>query len=215
MPEERLQPAQLEPICIRTTQVYDWCFLNGTRSVLLPDIVFPADTSTVAGIEAAIISVECAEIDRDQDPSGLANVTIRKLVTFELTFVDANGNPVPVVVDGVEVTSQTRSRFFDEFIRVCAPIGTTLTCEVTDAAARAFMTVINGTPAVQVDLFLCQNILVTAEVTVNITINDFCVPDVCETVQKPFQCPPSTTPPPLCGVTTPLRRPRLASSSQD
>src|SRR5690606_5696969 len=138
VPEERLQPAQLEPICIRTTQVYDWCYLNGTTSVLLPDIVFPADTSVVAGIEAAIISVECAEIDRDQDPSGLANVTIRRLVTFELTFVDVNGNPVPVIVNGVEVTTQTRSRFFDEFIRVCAPDGTTLTCEITDAAARAF-----------------------------------------------------------------------------
>lgn len=209
MPEERLQPAQLEPICIRTTQVYDWCYLNGTTTVLLPDIVFPADTSTVAGIEAAIISVECAEIDRDQDPSGLAAVTIRRLVTFELTFVDANGNPVPVIVNGVEVTSQTRTRFFDEFIRVCAPEGTTLTCEITDAAARAFMTAINSTPAVQVELFVCQNIQVTADVTVSININDYCVPDACQTGPKPFQCPPSTTPPPGCGV-APMSRPRLA-----
>ena len=213
MPEERLQPAQLEPICIRTTQVYDWCYLNGTTSVLLPDIVFPADTSVVAGIEAAIISVECAEIDRDQDPSGLANVTIRRLVTFELTFVDVNGNPVPVIVNGVEVTTQTRSRFFDEFIRVCAPEGTTLTCEITDAAARAFMTAINSTPAVQVELFVCQNIQVTADVTVSININDYCLPDACQPGQKPFQCPPPTTPPPACGPLT-QGRARKAGSSQ-
>ncbi|MFZ5823266.1 MAG: hypothetical protein ACOY94_02790 [Bacillota bacterium] len=203
MEQDRAKVAQAETICIRTTKVYDWCFKNGTTNFVITDLVFPVDTSVVAGVECEITNIACAEINRNQSGGGIAVVTLRKQATFELTFVDAAGNPVPVVIGGVDVLTQSRTRFFDEFVQVCAPEDTTVNCEVTDSGCRATLTTVNGTDAVSVDVFVCQSIQVEAEVKVCVDINDFCVPDVCAQVEKPFACPPTQLFPPQCDPSDP------------
>jgi hypothetical protein len=201
--DDRAHINQAETICIRTTKVYDWCFKNGTTTFVITDLTFPVDTSTVAGVECSISDIACAEIDRNQSGGGIAVVTLRKQATFDLTFVDANGVPVPVIIGGVEFTTQSRTRFFDEFVQVCAPVGTDVNCEITDVGCRSTLTTVNGTPAVSVEIFVCQSIQVEADVKVCIDINDFCVPDICEQVPKPFACPPTEFFPPQCSPADP------------
>ncbi|HEY3363561.1 MAG TPA: hypothetical protein VGK74_00640 [Symbiobacteriaceae bacterium] len=173
---------------------------NGTTSFTITDLILPTNTATVAGVECAITNATCAEIERNQAGGGIAVVTIRKQVTFDLTFVDANGNPIPVTSGGTLVTTQTRTRFFDEFVQVCAPTGTTVNCEITNAGCRAILA---GGTAVVVDIFLCQSIQVEAEVKVCVDIIDFCVPDICQQNPKPFACPPSEFFPPQCDPADP------------
>lgn len=191
--------SQAESICIRTNKVYDWCFKNGTTSFVISDLVFPTDTAPVAGVDCELTAICCTETGRDQSGGGIAVVTLRKQATFRLTFVDAEGAPVPVVIGGTLVESQIRTRFFEEFIQICAPEGTDIVCEITDAGCRATL----GEGIATVDIFICQSVQVEAEVKVCIDINDFCVPDLCEQVPKPFDCPPSQFFPPQCAPANP------------
>lgn len=203
--------AQAESVCIRTTKVYDWCYKNGTTSFVITDLDFPDDTATVAGIDCEIVNVTCTEIERNQAGGGIAIVTLRKQATFEITFIDALGNPVPVDDTTTPIETQVRTRFWDEFVQVCAPEGTTINCEVTESGCRSQMTAVNGTEAVQVDLFVCQSIQVEAEVKICVDIVDFCVPDICEQVAKPFACPPTEFFPPQCDPLDPRYTPPCAS----
>lgn len=201
MREDRARIAQAETICIRTTKIYDWCYKNGGLNFVLTDIALPADTSLVAGIETAITGLTSAEVDRRQAGGGIAIVTIRRQFTFDVTFVDATGTPVSVLIGGVAAASQSRTRFHDEFVQICAPEGTTVTSTITDAGARATLTAVNGAPAVSVDIFLCQSIQSEADVTVSLDINDFCVPDLCAPLERPYNCPPTQFYPPGCSPT--------------
>lgn len=202
-----VKPAQAETICIRTTKVYDWCYNNGTRNFVISDLVFPDDTTIIAGVEAEILTFACAEINRTQAGGGIAVVTLRKQVTFALTFVDAAGDPIPVTINGDTVNSQTRTRFYDEFVQLCAPAGTTLNCEITNSGISASLTTVNGTDAVSVDVFVCQSVQVEADVRVCVDINDFCVPDTCAPMPKPFACPPTQFFPPQCDPADPRYTP--------
>ncbi|MFZ5823264.1 MAG: hypothetical protein ACOY94_02780 [Bacillota bacterium] len=213
MSDHRLRISQAETLCIRTTKVYDWCYKNGTTSFVITDLVFPTDTSSVAGVECEITNIACAEINRDQSGGGVAVVTLRKQATFDLTFVDASGDPVSVIIGGETVLTQSRTRFFDEFVQLCAPDGTVVACEVTDSGCRAELTTVNGTQAIAVAIFICQSIQVEADVNVCIDVNDFCAPDVCSQVEKPFACPPTQLFPPQCDPDDPRYTPPCETST--
>lgn len=201
MAEKGPRISQAETLCIRTTRVYDWCYSNGTTAFLLTDLILPPDTSVVAGIESAITDISAAEIARNQIGGGIAIVTVRRQVTVELTFVDAAGLPVPVLVGGAGVNTQTRTRFVDEFIQICAPTGTEVAIDITDSSIRATLTVVDGAPAVSVEAFVCQSVRSEAPVSVCVDIVDFCAPDVCNQTTQPFACPPTELFPPPCSAT--------------
>lgn len=205
--------SQAETMCIRTTKVYDWCYKNGTTTFTITDLTFPADTSAVAGVECDIVSMTCEEIGRSQSGGGIAVVTLRKQAAFEVTFVDAAGNPIPVLIGTTPIDTQTRARFWDEFVQVCAPEGTTVTCEITNEGCRGTLTAVNSTNSVAVEIFVCQSIQVEAEVKVCVDIVDFCLPDVCEQTPKPFACPPTEFFPPQCSLDDPRYTPPCSSES--
>lgn len=214
MSEKGPRISQAETLCIRTTKVYDWCYSNGTNTFVITDLVFPEDTSVVAGMECSITDFSCAEISRSQAGGGIAMVTLRKQASFELTFVDAAGLPVPVTIGGVEVDTQTRTRFYDEFIQICAPTGTDVTCDITDSGCSSTLTIVSGTPAVSVDIYVCQSVRSEADVSVCVDIVDFCAPDLCSPVarqQDPPSCPPTLFPP-QCSTADPRYTPPCAGT---
>lgn len=211
MSEKGPRIAQAESLCIRTTRVYDWSYGTSGESFLITDLVFPADTSTVAGLECAIADISAAEIARNQAGGGVAVVTVRKQVTFDLTFVDAAGLPVPVIIGGVAVDTQTRTRFYDDFIQMCAPVGTTVTVDILDSGCRSTLTAVNGTPAVSFELFLCQSVRSEAPVNVCVDIVDFCAPDP-SLRGDPMTCTPSNLFPPSCDPTDPRYSPLCRGS---
>jgi hypothetical protein len=179
---------QPETICIRTTRMYDWCTKNGSTYLIFGDLSFPTDMARVAGVECDVLVLECAEVERRQLGNGVAAVTLRKQATLAFTFVDAEGMVLPAGADGQQGTRQTRTRFWDEFVRICAPETATVTSEVIECSCRTSL-VPGDRPAVAVELFDCQTIESSVDVRVLVDTTDPGGPTVAETVTEPFTAP--------------------------
>lgn len=178
--------AQSRSLFIKATQVHDWCCKSSTTTLTLADLAFPADMAAVAGVECEIRNFTCAVLARSQPVGGVTTVTLRKQATFDLTFVNANGDPVPVAAGDTSIQSQTRTRFWDEFIKIAAPAGAEISCELTDAGCRTALTLVGGTPAVTVEFFDAQSITAEESVRMQVESSAMMEPVKAKKAKKPY-----------------------------
>lgn len=184
--DKRNSSQQPETVCIRTTRVHDWCTKQGSVTLYFTDLVFPADTARMAGVDCDVTALDCAEIERRQTGNGVANVTLRKQATLIFTFVDADGVPMPVGEGETTVTRQTRTRFWDEFVKVCAPEQAQISVEMTECACRTSLPPGVQRPTVAVELFDCATIESAVEAKLMVDILEADAPGVAEVAAKPF-----------------------------
>jgi len=177
-------------VCIKTTQVHDWCYKNSATTLTLADLSFPSAMATIAGIECGIVSFTCGVLARSRPSDGVTVLTLRKQVTLNLTFVDGKGAPVPVTAQGHTMEAQLRTRFWDEFIRIAAPESAQIHCELTDAGCRAALTTTaGGAPAVTVELFDVQSIAAEESVRLQIDGPEYMRASVSRKAAKPYPAP--------------------------
>ncbi|HWI64581.1 MAG TPA: hypothetical protein VNT75_22345 [Symbiobacteriaceae bacterium] len=178
--------AQSRGLYIKTTQVHDWCCKNSATTLTLADLAFPANMADVAGVECEMRDFACAVLARSPAVGGVTTVTLRKQVRLDLTFVNADGEPVPARIGDTDVTTQTRTRFWDEFIKIAAPVTAEISCELTDAGCRTTLTLSGGVPAVTVELFDVQSI--TAEESVRMQVDAAAImqPAKARLAKKPY-----------------------------
>ncbi|HLN63681.1 MAG TPA: hypothetical protein VK464_19340 [Symbiobacteriaceae bacterium] len=184
--EKRNSGQQPETVCIRTTRVHDWCTKQGSVTLYFTDLIFPADTARMAGVDCDVITLDCAEVERRQSGNGVASVTLRKQATLVFTFVDADGVPMPVGSGQETTTRQTRTRFWDEFVRICAPEQATIAVDMTECACRTSLPMGVRRPTVAVELFDCATIESAVETKLMVDILEAGVPGVAEVAAKPF-----------------------------
>jgi hypothetical protein len=186
-PESCPPPTQID--CIEVTKVYDFCFLSQTKSPLLFAIpptcgVVPSGTTG----SATVSSVSCTTVSVVPiGTTGFANVTI--LVTVDL-------NITLTAPDGSTVCTFPGSFNFFETVVLCAPSGTTITCESPSS-------LISGGTLVNNEVAFIANICVLIEsvATVKLLVPTFgfCVPAPCVVAPAPpFACPPTPLYPPQC-----------------
>ena len=177
-----MQPRSL---FIKTIQVHDWCCKNSATTLTLADLAFPADMAAVAGVECEILDFTCAVLARSQPVGGVTSITLRKQATLNLTFVNAAGQPVPVTIGDSPVPSQSRTRFWDEFIKIAAPAAAEISCELTDAGCRTALTVSGGIQVVTVELFDVQSITAEESVRMQVESPAFMQPAKAKKAKKP------------------------------
>lgn len=175
--------------CILTTKVYDFCFLNVHQQECFEvDTIAPGtpvDCEFVPLTSGGPL-FECEEVVglRQQLPDGRAQVTIRKRFRVRIF------NPST----GQTITTQTRSK--TETIRICAPPGVDVVCEIASFGCGPCQAV-NGTVCCQVDF--CQLIEAMADVKLLVPTFGFCEPVPCELfMPKEFVCPPEQLFPEQC-----------------
>lgn len=186
MADHRLTVGSSRSLCIRTTQVHDWCYKDSLTTLTLADLALPERMADVAGVECAILDLTCGVLARSKPADGVAVVTLRKQATLDLTFVDGNGLPIPVTVDGERIETQRRTRFWDEFIKIAAPETAAILCELTDAGCRTALTNSGGGTAVTVELFDIQSIAAEETVRMDVDTSSVMRPAKVRAASRPY-----------------------------
>ncbi|MEI5907095.1 hypothetical protein WAK64_08500 [Bacillus spongiae] len=191
-----------ERICIKTEKVFDWIvneadFTDMQTIALSPGSCDTLDTVTCEVTDVVITEVPGTRQDQefiiDKLPVTLQEVMLQKVITYTITATFNDGTP-PLE------TPFTLTRFEQVFL--CAPEGTTIVAN--DLENDCFITsqmCPQGTAdlTVEVNLKICQNILVCFPVVVELK-TEFCtprdvIPFTCPTPGVPQQCPELFPPP--------------------
>jgi hypothetical protein len=193
---------EFSPECIQVCKVYDW-----TTNVvsLTQDITFtfPAGSLTgvtISQVSCSLVLLECIEDGPRRDiecvvgdePVILQAVTLNKTiqVILEVTGTNAAGAQVTVSSNPVLIT-------ISEEVILCAPEGTTVCCNQTQntfniCRVSSFTQNADGTITATISVRVCQNIVVTFEVILEVAAK-FCQPRpriICEE-----ECPVDVFPP--------------------
>ncbi|MBB5323365.1 hypothetical protein HNQ34_000442 [Anoxybacillus tepidamans] len=193
---------EFSPECIQVCKVYDW-----TTNVvsLTRDITFTFPTGALTGVTISQVNcsmtlLECVEdgLRRDiecmvgDQAVTLQAVTLSKTiqVILEVTGTNAAGAQVTVSSNPALIT-------ISEEVILCAPDGTTVCCNQTQNAfnscrVSSFTLNENGTITATVFVRVCQSIVVTFEVILEVAAK-FCQPRpkvICEE-----ECPVDVFPP--------------------
>ncbi len=180
--------------CIEVTKVYDFCFSTVTRDNLCFPIpatcgVLPAGTTCTV----SVTSVSCSTVsstpilNASGVPTGFANVTL--LITVELSIS-------LISPSGVTICTFCGTFSFFQTIVLCAPDGTSITCESPSNAVGSC--VIIGSDVCSI-VTICLLIESVATVKLLVPTFGFCTPAPCVVAPSPpFACPPSPLYPAQC-----------------
>ncbi|WP_028784812.1 hypothetical protein [Thalassobacillus devorans] len=204
---------QGELLCISTEKVYDWIVnekeINETVTAEFQENFQPCNPSgqqEIVNVTCEVTDVTITEpdpttrVDRtfmiDGSEVTLQEVTLEKTVTLTVTVtLDPMGQGRDLETQTSEEIELTRM----ERVILCAPEGTIVTgtstqdteCMVTSFSCTGVQ---NNELSVSVSLIVCQSIVVTFPVILELTA-DFCEPrdvlplPVCPTPSIPPQCP--------------------------
>jgi hypothetical protein len=174
-------PAPTEIDCIEVTKVYDSCFQTETFNNLCTPI--PTNCLTIAGeagtvATCAITAQSCSFVSAvSTGVDDFANVTFAFSLTETITLTNTAGQTCTFTVP---VT-------FVKTVTLCAPSGTTQTCEVAGTTCG---------PCALIDDQVCCQLVVcivlqsVATVQLLVPSYGFCVPAPCA-VLPILPCPPS------------------------
>jgi hypothetical protein len=195
---------ELRPECIQVCKVYDWT----THVVSLArDITFTFPAGSLTGVTVTQVNclvtlLECAEDGPRRDIEcvvgdetvTLQAVTLTKTIQVVLEAIGTNaaGATVTVLSNPALIT-------VSEEVILCAPEGTTVCCNSTqndfNICRTGAFTVTGDTITASVFVRICQNIVVTFEVILEV-LAKFCQPrpeiiceDECPVDVFPPQCP--------------------------
>lgn len=181
-------PPFTEIDCIHIDKVYDYCFEADT---IQPQVCTTLDcTGTVVSATCAVSTVDCIWLMNS--PSATVGFQISTfLISGTVDFSLTCGATTNV---GSATFSLTKS------ILLCAPDGTTQTCEVLSAVCTPPIVL----PATDDVRMVCTTVGVCvtyqSEATVKILVPSygFCAPAACEVSPLILPCPPSGIFPPQC-----------------
>jgi hypothetical protein len=174
--------------CIQVTKVYDFCFSTETRDNLCFPI--PASCGTLPSgttCTVSVTSVSCTTVSSTPVANGFANVTL--LVTVDLSIS-------LFAPSGATICTFTGTFSFFKTIVLCAPDGTTITCQAPSNAVGTCVIIGNDVCSIVTICLLIQSV---ATVNLLVPTFGFCTPAPCVVAPSPpFACPPSPLYPPQC-----------------
>ncbi len=179
--------------CIRVDKVYDYCFEADT---IQPQVCVTIEgcPGTLTSATCTVSTVSCTWLMNS--PSATAGFAISTfLISGTVDFTVACTTPGTTVMRTDTATfSMTKS------ILLCAPDGTTQSCEVLSAVCTppiALPTKVN-TFNVCTTVGVCTTFESIANVKIMVPSYGFCVPAPCEVSPLILPCPPSSLFPPQC-----------------
>ena len=169
----RLKPAPGEIVCIRTTILYDHCLQTDD----IPNVCAPLPElpQPVIPLACSVSGKSCSFLGSRVLRDAICDVTF--VVTLQLLF--ALGTPLGIVTVPATI-------MFQKTVQLCAPPGTTQSCDVLSVACY---------PLSIIDNSVCTTVQVrtafTSEGLARLLVPTFgiCAPAKCATPQ--FACPPS------------------------
>lgn len=169
-------PAPTVIECIQVPKVYDFCFLAESFSNVCASLDNCA-IETGATVSCSIVGSTCTFVSSTQiGTSDFFNVTFAITVMDKVTVTAPNGTScsVPLTLSFVKT------------VTLCAPTGTTQSCEVAGATCGPCVVVGHS---VCCTISLCLVFLSTATVALLVPSYGFCTPSACVVSAAP-PCPP-------------------------
>ncbi len=181
-------PPFTEIDCIHVDKVYDYCFEADT---IQPQICATIECSgTVTSATCTVSTVSCTWLQNL--PSATAGFAIS-------TFLISGTVDMTLQCSGS--TKESHQPFsLTKSILLCAPDGTTQTCEVLSAICTPPIVVPDGDGKKRVctTVGVCATFQSEANVKIMVPSYGFCAPAPCEVSPLILPCPPSSLFPPQC-----------------
>lgn len=181
-------PPYSEIDCIAVDKVYDYCFEADT---IQPQIcVTMACTGTVTGATCAVSTVTCTWLMNS--PSATTGYEVSTFLisgTIDFTLTCTGGT-----------TTSSATFSMTKSILLCAPDGTTQSCEVLSAVCTPPIVIPLGDGLYNIcsTVGLCSTFESTARVKILVPSYGFCTPAPCQVSPLVPICPPSSIFPPQC-----------------
>jgi hypothetical protein len=181
-------PPFTEIDCIHVDKVYDYCFEADT---IQPQICVPIVCSgTVVSATCSVSTVDCTWLMNT--PSATAGYAVSTfLITGTVDFT--------LTCSG---STNTASYPFSltKSILLCAPDGTTQSCEVLSAICTPPIAIPNGDSLYNLctTVGVCSTFQSEANVKIMVPSYGFCAPAPCEVSPLILPCPPTSLFPPQC-----------------
>ncbi len=185
-------PPYTEIDCIHVDKVYDYCFEADTIQPQVCTAISCAGSVTSA--TCAVSTVNCTWLMNS--PSATAGFQVSTfLLTGTVSFtLGCTSLGTTTYVPGTGTFSLTKS------ILLCAPEGTTQTCEVLSAVCTPpiVLPAVDSSYTVCTTVGICSTFESEANVKIMVPSYGFCAPAPCEVSPLILPCPPSTIFPPQC-----------------